>query len=87
MRADLTISIDAMGGDNAPEIVIKGVEYYLRHEGKNRNVRFLLHGDKGILSRLLKKAQLTRNCSDIIHTEKLIEMDAKPSQALRRGKD
>jgi glycerol-3-phosphate acyltransferase PlsX len=87
MRADLTISIDAMGGDNAPEIVIKGVEYYLRHEGKNRNVRFLLHGDKGILSKLLKKAQLTRNCSDIIHTEKLIEMDAKPSQALRRGKD
>ena len=55
MRKDLTISIDAMGGDNAPEIVIKGVEYYLKHEGKNRDVRFLLHGNKGVLSPLLKK--------------------------------
>ena len=36
MLDGLVLSIDAMGGDNAPDIVIKGIEYFLKHEGKNR---------------------------------------------------
>ena len=86
MLDEIIISIDAMGGDNAPEVVIKGIDYFLKHEGKNRNAKFLLHGNKDILSKLLKKSNLTSNCSVILHTEKFIEMDAKPSHALRRGK-
>ena len=86
MLDEIIISIDAMGGDNAPEIVIKGIDYFLKHKGKNRNAKFLLHGNKDKLSKLLKKSNLTSNCSVILHTEKFIEMDAKPSHALRRGK-
>ena len=36
----LVISIDAMGGDFAPDIVIKGLEYFLKHEGKGRRRAF-----------------------------------------------
>ena len=76
-----------MGGDDAPEIVIKGLEYFLTHEGKGRRARFLLHGDKAQLDPLLAKAPRTRERSEVVHTEKTVSMDDKPSQALRRGKD
>ncbi len=71
MLDEIIISIDAMGGDNAPEIVIKGIDYFLKHEGKNRNAKFLLHGNKDILSKLLKKSNLTSNCSVIIAYRKV----------------
>lgn len=87
MLEGLVISIDAMGGDDAPDIVIKGLEYFLTHEGKGRRARFLLHGDQAKLAPLLAKAPRTRERSEVVHTEKTVSMDDKPSQALRRGKD
>lgn len=87
MLDGLVISIDAMGGDHAPEIVIKGLEYFLTHEGKGRRARFLLHGDQAQLDPLLAKAPRTRERSEVVHTDKVVSMDDKPSQALRRGKD
>ncbi len=86
MLDGLTISIDAMGGDNAPDIVINGIEYFLTHEGAGRTARFLLHGDAEALAPLLDNAPRTRERSEVFHTEKTIAMDDKPSQALRKGK-
>ena len=86
MLDGLVLSIDAMGGDNAPDIVIKGIEYFLKHEGKNRRARFLLHGDEAKLNPLLAKAPATAARCEVRHTETAVEMDAKPSQALRKGK-
>jgi len=86
MLDGLIVSIDAMGGDDAPGIVIKGIEYFLKHEGKNRRARFLLHGDETALAPLLAKAPLTKARSEVRHTELAIAMDEKASQALRRGK-
>ena len=86
MLDGLIISIDAMGGDNAPEIVIKGIEYFLKHEGKNRSARFLLHGDEAKLKPLLEKCKHAGQRSEIRHTETEIAMDEKPSVALRKGK-
>ncbi|WP_409433906.1 phosphate acyltransferase PlsX [Litorimonas sp. RW-G-Af-16] len=86
MLEGLIISIDAMGGDNAPDIVIKGIEYFLTHEGQGRRARFLLHGDEAKLAPLMAKAPRTRERSELCHTELTISMDDKPSQALRRGK-
>lgn len=86
MLDGIIISIDVMGGDDAPDIVIDGCEHFLTHEGQSRRARFLLHGDENAIKSLLKKAPQTRDRSEIVHTDSAIEMDAKPSQALRRGK-
>ena len=86
MLDGLILSVDAMGGDNAPEIVIKGIEYFLKHEGKNRSARFLLHGDEAKLKPLLEKCKHAGQRSEIRHTETEIAMDEKPSVALRKGK-
>lgn len=87
MLDGIVLSIDAMGGDNAPDIVIKGVEYFLKHEGEGRRARFLLHGDETKLKPLLAKAPRTRERCEVCHTEKTVNMEDKPSQALRQGKN
>ena len=86
MLDGLIISVDAMGGDDAPDIVIKGIEYFLSHEGEGRRARFLLHGDAEKLAPLLESAPRTRERSEVFHTEKTVAMEDKPSQALRKGK-
>lgn len=86
MLDGLIISVDAMGGDNAPEVIIKGLEHFLRHEGEGRRARFLLHGNETELKPLLAKCPRTRERSEIYHTDLEVSMDDKPSQALRRGK-
>jgi glycerol-3-phosphate acyltransferase PlsX len=86
MLDGLILSIDAMGGDNAPEIVIKGIEYFLTHQGANRRARFLLHGNAELLAPYLEQAPRTRERAEVFHTEKTVEMEDKPSQALRKGK-
>ncbi|PHS77332.1 MAG: phosphate acyltransferase [Robiginitomaculum sp.] len=86
MLDGLVISIDAMGGDEAPDIVIHGIEYFLKHTGKGRHARFIIHGDEAQLLPLLAKTPKTRARSEIYHTESVIAMDAKPATAMRRGK-
>jgi len=86
MLDGLIISIDAMGGDFAPDIVIDGIEYFLKHEGQGRRARFLLHGDEALINPLLAQNPRTRERTEILHTEKTVSMEDKPSQALRKGK-
>ncbi|MEE9271676.1 MAG: phosphate acyltransferase PlsX [Robiginitomaculum sp.] len=86
MLEGLILSVDAMGGDSAPEIVVEGIEYFLKHAGQRKNARFLLHGDETLLTPLLDKYKKAKECSEICHTDKNVEMDTKPSVALRRGR-
>jgi len=86
MLDGLIISVDAMGGDDAPDIVIAGIEYFLKHAGAGRHARFLIHGDEAALAPLLAKAPKTLARCEIRHTESVIAMDAKPAHAMRRGK-
>jgi len=86
MSQAFIMSIDAMGGDNAPEVVIQGLEYYLKTQGRDHDVKFIIHGDENTIESLLNKAPLTKERSEVVHSETEIAMDAKPSHALRRGK-
>ena len=77
MLDGLIISVDAMGGDDAPDIVIHGIEYFLKHAGKGRHARFIIHGDEAQLTPLLAKTPKTRERSEVHHTDSIIAMDAK----------
>lgn len=82
----VTISIDAMGGDHAPNIVIDGLAYFIKHEGHKHDLHVLLHGDEEVLNKLLESKPAVKNICEVRHTETEIAMDMKPSQAVRRGK-
>src|SRR5690348_5546464 len=77
------ISIDGMGGDHAPGIVVDGLERFAK---SRPDLHFLLHGDEAKLKPLLANAPTAASRTTIAHTDKFIAMDAKPGQAVRRGK-
>ena len=85
--ADLTqplvISIDVMGGDHGPSVVVPACVEAL---GAMPSARLLLHGDEpAIRTELARHAGLAARI-DIRHADRVIGMDEKPAQAMRRGK-
>jgi glycerol-3-phosphate acyltransferase PlsX len=81
---DLTIALDAMGGDNAPLSVLSGAAKFA---STNSDVNFILFGDETKLLPLINNYKILKNRYQIIHCEKEIQSDDKPSSALRRGRD
>jgi phosphate acyltransferase len=79
----LTIALDAMGGDNAPKVVVKGVALArIRHP----QVRYLLFGDERKVAPLIRRKPKLRKIISLVHTEKVVPGDMKPSLALRQGR-
>jgi phosphate acyltransferase len=79
----LTIALDAMGGDQGPEVVVPGAALaLLRHP----ELRFILFGDQGKIMPWLEKHPKLKSVSELRHADVAIAMDDKPSQALRRGR-
>lgn len=81
MANEIVLSIDAMGGDSAPDIVVEGVEIAARDLP---GVRFALHGDEARVKALLEKHPGAKTVSTVHHAEKSIGMDMKASQAMRQ---
>ncbi|TCP61992.1 phosphate:acyl-[acyl carrier protein] acyltransferase [Rhodovulum bhavnagarense] len=76
------ISVDAMGGDRGPSAVVAGLA---RSAGKNPDIRFILHGNRPELERLVARRKVLEGRVDIRHAEDVVTMDAKPSHVMRHG--
>lgn len=83
MTKSLTISIDAMGGDHGPSVVVPGVALAA---AEAPSLGFLLHGDEAAISAELAKHPILKDRVQVRHAERVVAMDEKPAQALRRGK-
>ncbi len=84
MADPIVISIDVMGGDNAPETVVEGVK--LASE-KQKDVFFLLFGDERRIAPVAKSKGLPESVYKIYHTDEIIKADEKPSAAVRYGRN
>jgi glycerol-3-phosphate acyltransferase PlsX len=84
LTQSLVISIDAMGGDHGPSVVIPAVARALNELPEN--ICLLLHGDEAALAPQLARVPKAAGRVTIRHADKVIAMDEKPAQALRRGK-
>jgi len=83
MNTSMIISVDAMGGDEGPEMVIPGLNLLLvRQPG----LSFLLFGEEDKVEPILAKYPKVKAVSKIRHCDVTIAMDEKPSQALRSGR-
>lgn len=78
----LTLSIDAMGGDNSPTVILDGMKIFLQD---HPDVKFLVHGKQDILAPEIQSRGLDNVCK-IIHQESMVSMSAKPASALRKAK-
>ncbi len=77
----LTLSLDAMGGDHAPHMVIEGMQ--IAHK-RYPEVHYLLFGDERRIAPLVP--QELRDRVTLRHTDQVISGDTKPSQAVRAGR-
>jgi len=84
MSDKVKIAIDAMGGDNAPKKVIKGIEISLKY---NKNNFFYLFGDEILLSKEISNANIEKKYYQIINTKDKILDHESPLAAAKRGKD
>ncbi|MFC4270888.1 phosphate acyltransferase PlsX [Sneathiella chungangensis] len=83
MPENIVIALDAMGGDHAPDIVVKGIDIIRVQFPK---ARFLLFGDQVRLEPLLKAHPGVRGVCELRHTDEAVKSEDKPSQALRKGR-
>ncbi|MSP66732.1 MAG: phosphate acyltransferase PlsX [Alphaproteobacteria bacterium] len=80
----LVIALDAMGGDQAPDMVIAGIDLL---RGRHPDVRFLLFGDEPTLTGLLAKYPRVADAVTVRHAASVVLGEDKPSTALRQRRD
>lgn len=83
MASTKIIALDAMGGDHGPEVVIAGAAISLE---RHPSLQFIFFGRTGEIERQLEHFPALKERSKVVDTDLVVAMDAKPSQALRRGK-
>jgi len=77
----LVISLDAMGGDKGPQVVVEGLARFLREQP---DARVLLHWPEAVLGPL---AAPLGDCVRVVHAPDSVTMTDKPSQVMRNGRD
>ena len=73
------IAVDAMGGDNAPQAIVEGVNQALADFS---DIEIQLYGDEAKIKTYLKANDLV----SIIHTDEKINSDDEPVKAIRKKK-
>lgn len=72
-----------MGGDHGPEVLVPGAALSLERQP---SLNFIFYGQQTRIEAVLKDHPALAAKSRIVHTDRIISMDEKPSQALRHGK-
>jgi len=81
----MKIALDAMGGDFAPEVNIKGAKMALQELGSEFGL--VLIGKSEEITPLLGKYSLDADAVEIIHASQVIEMGEHPTRALSQKPD
>jgi phosphate acyltransferase len=79
----VTIALDTMGGDRAPEMVLRGANIALR---RFPQAYYQLYGVDSRLKPLLAKLPRLSARATVHHTDEVVTSDVKPSVALRTGR-
>jgi phosphate acyltransferase len=80
----ITVALDAMGGDQAPTSVVQGAAIASR---RIPGARFILFGDRAKIEPLVGRHRRLKDRFQIEHTDERVADDAKPSLALRAGRN
>ncbi|WP_269930232.1 phosphate acyltransferase PlsX [Aminobacter sp. HY435] len=79
----IKISIDAMGGDHGPSVIIPALA---KVATRRSDIRFIIYGREEVVRPELAKQPRLAAVSEFVHCEVSVRMDDKPSQALRQGR-
>ena len=83
MNNPIRIAVDAMGGENSPLKVIRGIEIHYKN---TNNIYYNIFGNKEIILPILNKTKIKDQAYKIIHTENSINDEDSPLTAAKKGK-
>ena len=83
MSKNITIAVDAMGGDGSPNKVIDGIAH---HYQGNKNSFYKIFGDKNQIEKIVPSF-LSNNHYEIIHTTEVVEGTDTPLGGAKKGKN
>jgi len=83
-KEQIIIALDAMGGDHAPDAVIKGAN--LIAINSKHDIYFKIYGNKEKIIPLLNQYPNLINTSELIHTDQVVDNNEIPSNAIRNCK-
>jgi len=82
--AAVTISVDAMGGDLGPGVVVEGCAQCLRTDPR---LHILIHGDADVLAGLIARTGAVASRMTLHPATGVVTMQDKPSHVMRHGRD
>ncbi len=80
---NLTLALDAMGGDYGPQVTVPAAMQALR---QNPSLKLILVGDSTKIESYLDKSPAVNSRIEILHTDEVVTMSDRPAQALRSKK-
>jgi phosphate acyltransferase len=78
----IVISVDAMGGDRGPAVVVAGLADSIARIG---DMDVVLHGDEAVLAPLIARHDGLAARVTVRHAPRVVTMDDKPAQVMRHG--
>ncbi len=84
MNNPIRIAVDAMGGENSPYKIIKGIDL---HNASSNNIFYNIFGNQNLILPLIKKTKLNNQNYRIFNTDKIIKDEDSPLTAAKKGKD
>ena len=83
MSKNITIAVDAMGGDGSPKKIIDGIAH---HNKNSKSIFYKIFGDKEKILRNLPSG-LSKDVFEIFDTKNNVKGTDTPLEAAKRGKD
>lgn len=80
----IVISIDLMGGDNAPEVPLVAISQVIK---ENKDINFLAFGLQNTVEPILSKLNISKDRFHFKPSDSVIREEDKPSLALRKHKN
>ena len=84
MAESVRIALDAMGGDNAPEEIVKGAIEGLKAYPK---AKIILVGREKAIKAELAKYQYNKSSIEIVNADEIIDVNEKPTVAVKTKKN
>ena len=87
MTKKITIAIDAMGGENAPDKTIQGVGIFVNKSSLNKDYTLNLFGDEQKIKEKLKKYKIKDESIIVTHTKSVVSDEETPITAVKNSKN
>lgn len=84
MSERIRVALDAMGGDNAPDEIVKGA---IEAVQEKENIKVFLVGKKISIENVLSKYQYNKEQIEVVSAEEMITNDEAPVMAIRSKKN